>query len=484
MAAIPNYEVLGLEGQTVELTDETVKQLDDRLRGRVVTPRTRGYGEARELWNGIADRRPELILRCDHPADVIEVVRFATEHDLLVAVRGGGHNVAGTATVDGGTIIDLTHARHVSVDPERRVVRAQGGATWADVDSTTQKHGLATPGGVVSDTGIGGLTLGGGIGWLRRKHGLTCDNLIGADVVTADGDVVHTDEDTNPDLLWGLRGGGGNFGVVTTFEYRLHPVGPEVMAAIVFYDGSRTVDGLRFYRDYTADLSYDVSSFAICGTVPSGEPFPEASWGDPYLLFMAVHAGDVEAGRSLLRPLREFSDPIVDLSGPMPYLEVQQFLDEDYPTGLRYYWKSLDLGELSNDVIERIAAHAQRRPSPLSTIDVWHQGGAMAEVSPEATAFGDRSAPYLLGVEANWQSAADDEANIAWTRETIADLEPLSTGREYLNFPGFMEDADTTLRAAYGDNYERLVALKRRYDPNNFFRLHQNIDPKGRTPAG
>jgi FAD/FMN-containing dehydrogenase len=459
---------------------EVAAALRSEVTGSVVEPADAGYDEARRLWNGLVDRHPGLIVRCRTTADVQAVVRQAVARRLVLAVRGGGHNVAGSASCDGGVVVDLSEMNTVEVDPDRRRVRAEGGATWADVDAATARHGLATPGGVVSDTGIGGLTLGGGIGWLRRKHGLSADNLVAADVVTADGAVHRVDESTDPELLWGLRGGGGNFGVLTSLEFDGHPIGPEVYCAFVVYPADRTRQVLTAYRDYTGELPDAVSSFLVCGTVPEVEEFPEASWGEPFVMVVAVAAAEVGTGERLTRPMRRLGEPIVDMSGPMPFTEVQRLFDADYPTGLRYYWKSLYLPGLDDETFDLYERWAAARPTPLSTLDIWHLGGAMSRVGPEATAFGDRSAPYLLGVEANWQSPADDEANLAWTRDTVAAFAGASTGRQYLNFPGFLEGGQTTLRAAHGEaNYRRLTALKRRLDPGNVFRLHQNIPPAG-----
>lgn len=470
--------VTTLDGGSTELGG-AVDDLAADLDGDVVRPDDAAYDDARALWNGMLDRRPALIARCAGTSDVQRAVRFAADRGLLVAVRGGGHNVAGTAGVDGAMVIDLSPMHRVAVDTDAAEVTAGGGATWADVDAVTQAHGLATPGGVVSETGIGGLTLGGGIGWLRRKHGLACDNLVGARLVTADGEVHDVDGGSDPDLLWGLRGGGGNLGVVTEFTYTLHPVGPEVAVALVAYPADLTREVVRAYGDYTADLADEVSSFAICGTVPAEEDFPQQAWGEPFVLLMAVAACGVADGERLVQPLRDLGDPLADLSGRMPYVEVQQLFDADYPAGdLRYYWKSVHLDDLSAPVADLAADWAGRRPGPLSTVDIWHLGGAMARVPADATAYGDRSAQYLLGVEANWQRPADDAANLDWTRGCIEAFRDVSTGRQYLNFPGFFEDGDAAVRGAHGeDNYRRLGELKRRVDPHNLFRLHANVPP-------
>jgi len=460
------------------LRDETIRAFTSRLQGRLIRPGDDQYDEARRLWNGMIDKRPAYIVRCANAADVILGINFARENHLLVAVRGGGHNVAGSAVCDDGLVIDLSAMKGIQVDPQARLAKAQGGAIWRTLDQATQRFGLATPGGVVSDTGIAGLTLGGGIGWLRRKFGLSCDNLVAMEVVTADGHLVKASATENPDLFWGLRGGGGNFGIVTTFEYRLHPVGPEVMFAFVFYHGKKAKETLQFYRDYTEAAPDEVSSFAILGTIPSTEAYPEEVRNQPYVLLAALYAGSVEEGRRVLQPLREFDTPLLDLSDPMPYVQVQALLDEDYPAGiLRYYWKSLYLGSLSDDALDRLLASARCRPSTLSTVDIWHMGGAVSRINASESACSGRQAPYLLGVEANWEAPGEDAANLDWARTCIAAMQPFSDGSEYLNFPGLLEHGEETLRRTFGANYERLVELKDKYDPTNLFQLNANIRP-------
>ena len=466
-----------IHGEDVRV-DGHLDTLADDLTGTLIRAGDPAYDEARALWNGMTPRRPAAIARCADTDDVRTAVTFAAERGLLVAVRGGGHNVAGTAGVDGGLVIDLSAMNRVEVAPDARRVRAGGGTRFADLDAATQVHGLAVPGGVVSETGIGGLTLAGGIGWLRRKHGLTCDNLVAATLVAADGTVHRVDEEHDPEVLWGLRGGGGNFGVVTELTYRLHPVGPEVFAAIVMCGADDAEEVLRAYRDWTSDLPDEVSSIVACGSIAEEEDIPREHWGEPGLILAACAATDVDRGEALVQPLRELDGVVADLSGPVPYVELQQLFDADYPDGMRYYWRSLDLPGLSDAVIERAVEWMHQRPSPLTTLDLWHLGGAMSRVAPDATAYGDRNAAFLLGVESNWVDPADDEANVAWTRACVDAFEQLSTGRQYLNFPGFLEDGQRTLRAAHGEaNYARLRELKRRLDPHNLFRLHQNIAP-------
>jgi FAD/FMN-containing dehydrogenase len=449
-----------------------------RVRGEVVSRADAGYDEARHVWNGVIDRRPSAIVRCVATDDVVEAVRFARERGLAIAVRGGGHHVAGTGTVDDGLVIDLGAMRGVRVDPDARIAVVAGGATLGDVDRATQAHGLATPLGVVSETGVGGLTLSGGIGWLRRAHGLSCDNLVAAEVVTAEGEVVRTSDDERPGLLWGLRGGGGNFGVVTSFTFALHPVGPDVALAFTLFPGARAAEVLEGCAAALDDLGEGVAPLAFLGRVPADEAFPEAIHGEPFVAVMAVHPAVAEVGAAALAPLRSIAEPLADLSDTMPYVEAQSALDEEYPSGRRYYWKSTELADLGA-AVEVLERHAAAAPSDLSTVDVWFHGGAMAAVAPDATAYGDRSAPILIGVEANWETAADDERNIAWARALVDDLAPYSTGRTYLNFPGFHEDPDRQLRSTYGSNYERLAALKAAYDPDNVFRLNQNVPPAG-----
>lgn len=465
------------ETKTTVFEESVFAGLQSQLRGELIRSGDESYDEARKVWNSMIDKKPALISRCASVDDIVASVNFARENEILLAVRGGGHNVAGTAVVDGGLVVDLSAMKGVHVDPERRTVRAEGGVTIGELDEETQKFGLATPMGVVSETGIAGLTLGGGLGWLRRKYGLSSDNLVSVDIVTADGRYLTTSETENPDLFWGIRGGGGNFGVVTSFEYRLYPVGPEVMFCFVLYPGDRAKEVLRFCEEYVAQAPDEVSPLGVLGRVPHAEIFPKEWHGKPYAAILAMYSGSVEEGERVLKPLRELGDPIADLSEPMPYTDAQKLRDEDYPEGGRYYWKSVNVNGLGDEEIERLMAHAETAPSDHSTIDVWYQGGAMNRLGAEETAFGDRSAPYLLGIEGNWEEPHEDEPNVAWVRECVADMRRFSNGGMYLNFPGFLEEGQEMMRDAYGENYERLVALKNEHDPTNFFRMNQNIKP-------
>jgi FAD/FMN-containing dehydrogenase len=456
-----------MSGVAPDVDGDALEALAARVRGDVVRPGSEAYDEARSLWNGMIDRRPALVVRAASVDDVVAAVGFARDQGLVVSARGGGHGVAGNALTDGGLVVDLTQLRSLEVDPDARLVRAGAGCTLGDLDRATQEHGLAVPLGVVSQTGIAGLTLSGGIGWLRRKHGLSADNVVSLEVVTADGVQRRASASENEELFWALRGGGGGFGIVTEFEYRLHPVGPEVMVAFVLYPGARAVEVMRAVDGFTAGAPDEVAPLAFLGRVPHGDAFPEEAHGLPYVAVAAVYVGDPAEGERVVAPLRGLGDPIVDLSGVLPWVEAQSLLDEDYPDGWHYYWKSVDLDELSVDALERIAAHADGAPSQHSTIDVWFHGGEMGRIDPESSAFGPRPR-YLIGVEANWEPGDPDDENVTWARDTVADLARFSSGGGYLNFPGFFEEGEELLRASYGEqNYGRLVALKNELDPGN-----------------
>ncbi|WP_137285939.1 FAD-binding oxidoreductase [Halorussus salinisoli] len=460
-----------------EIDDEQLEQFEAGFHGDLIRPNDPDYDDARAVWNGMIDKQPGLIAQCAGAADVISAVNFARENDILVAVRGGGHNVAGTAVCDDGLVIDLSKMIGVRVEPEARTAWVQAGATWADLDHETQAFGLATPGGVVSDTGIAGLTLGGGIGHLRCKYGLSCDNLRSVELVTAGGEYLTASADENEDLFWGFRGGGGNFGIVTGFEFELHPVGPDVATCLVFYPGDRLTEVLRAYREFVANAPDEISTLVFAGELPEEEMFPVEWVHEQKFAIMGCYAGPADEGESELKPLREFADPIADFSGTMPYVEFQQLLDEDYPDGMRYYWKSLYLDGLSDTTIDRIAYWARAAPSPLSTVDVWQLGGAITDVGIEESAFAGRHAPFLLGVEANWKDPETDDANVEWVRDCLDDMRQFSDGSVYLNFPGFHEEGDEMMRTTFGPAYERLVTLKDEYDPENLFRMNQNIEP-------
>ncbi|QCJ48041.1 FAD-binding oxidoreductase [Haloprofundus sp. MHR1] len=461
------------------LGPEALDAFADAFGGEILLPSDAGYDDARRIWNGMIDKRPAVIARCSGTADVVAAVRFARERDLPLAVRGGGHNVAGTAVCDDGLVVDLSGMDSVFVDPDARRVRAQGGATLGDVDRETQLFGLATALGVVSETGIAGLTLNGGVGHLRRKYGLSLDNLVSVELVTADGSVVTASESANPDLFWAIRGGGGNFGVVTAFEYELHEVGPEVFGLFVWYHGDDAREALSAFRDYAADASRDGSVVPFYATVPELDEFPEEARGESAVVFLGCYDGPAEDAEAEFETLRTAVDPLVDFSGVMAYTALQSMLDEDYPDGLRYYWKASYVTELTDDVVDLVIRYGRESPSTLSTVDVWHLGGAISDVAPEETAFWHRDAPFMVTFEANWEDPETDDANVAWARNGLAELREMDVAAgAYGNFPGFGEDPARTL---FGENYERLVEVKREYDPENVFRLNQNVAPKPAT---
>jgi FAD/FMN-containing dehydrogenase len=444
------------------------------VRGEVIGDADSSYDEARQVWNGFIDRRPALVVRCTGNADVIAAIGFARERGLPVSVRGGGHNVAGTAVADGAVVLDLGPMRNVAVDLERRTVRAGGGAQLGDVDHETQAFALATPFGVVSRTGIAGLTLHGGMGFLTRRLGLSCDNLIAADVVTADGELVHTDLERHPDLLWALRGGGGNFGAVTSFEYQLHPAGPEVFMSITFYPAEVGVEGMQAFADHLAGAPDELMGVGLYWTAPADEPFPPDWHGKPVFIAAGCWSGPLDEAEAAVKPLRTMATPVADLSGPMPFLVAQQLFDPEYPDGRRYYWKSIFLSGVGQAESEMFARHAASRPSALSSMNIWALGGAMRNEPAGGSAFAKRDAPFLLGIEANWDDAGTDDENIAWVRDQIAEATEMSPGGTYLNFPGFVEEGEQLLRDTYGPNYDRLREVKAKYDPDNVFRSNLN----------
>lgn len=460
---------------TGTLDRATVEKLRADFRGALIGPDDPGYDEARKVWNAMIDRRPALIARCAGVADVLSAVRFAREHDLLVAVRGGGHNVAGTAVCDGGMVIDLSAMKGVRVDPERRTAQAQPGVLWGELDRETQAFGLATPGGIVTHTGIAGLTLGGGIGWLQRKYGLTSDNLLSVDVVTADGKFLKASEEEHPDLFWGVRGGGGNFGIVTSFEFRLHPVGPLVLAGVLVHPAEHATEVLRAYRDFVAEAPDSLTTIVNLRKAPPAPWLPQHIHGRPVVMVAVCYAGPIEEGERVLRPLRAFDQPLVDIIRTISYSTHQGFFDASVPHGWHYYWKSHYLPALGDDAIETLAAYAWRMQSPRSYTIMFHLGGAIGRLSEDESAFSGRVALHALNINGVWADSQGPD-DTQWVREAFAATAPFSTGGVYMNFLG--SEGQERVKAAYGaEKYERLVALKNKYDPTNFFRLNQNITP-------
>jgi FAD/FMN-containing dehydrogenase len=464
---------------TTPIRDELVARLKGEIRGSVISPDHAEFDTARAVWNGMIDRRPGLIVRPAGAKDVAAAINAARDNGLLVAIKGGGHNVAGSAVADGALVIDLSGMRGVVVDPQARRVRAQGGALLSDIDAATQTHGLAVPVGVVSETGVAGLTLGGGLGWMRRKHGMSVDNLLSVEIVLADGRIVRANSKQNADLFWAVRGGGGNFGVVTEFEFQAHLVGPQVPVVFTFVPFEEAERGLRFFRDHMRTVPDELSTFAIFSAVPPVDDIPADVHGREAVIFLGVWCGEPSEAERHLAPLREFTTPLADLSGSWSYLDVQKLFDEDYPTGGRYYWKSQYADTMTDEVIEVLSRYAATRPSTASTIDLWHMGGAIARVAPDATAVPQRSAEYLIGIESNWTDEADDAANMRWARELWAETQSFSHQGHYVNFAGFGEEGGDLVRAAYGANYARLAQVKAKYDPANIFRVNQNILPAG-----
>jgi FAD/FMN-containing dehydrogenase len=463
--------------QTIEpvLGEATVQDLREAVRGDILTPADDAYAEAARVWNGAhADRRPALIVRCSGAADVIAAVGFARGNDLPIAVRGGGHSIAGFSTCDGGVVIDLSGMNEVRVDPVARRATVGGGAVWADVDHETQAHGLATTGGLISTTGVAGFTLGGGIGWTMRKFGLACDNLVAADVVTADGRLVHAGESENADLLWGLRGGGGNFGIVTQFEFGLHPLGPMVYAGPIFYPADAARDLLLAFRDWAGGAPDEITALVDLTAAPPLPVIPEEWHGKKVAAVIVVSTGPVDEGEALVRPFREVAEPIADLLGPMPYGVIQTLIDPLWEKGIHAYFKATNLARLDDALVDRLCELHLAAPGPQCEIHVQQMGGAVARVADGATAFSDRAMPFLLNAVTGWRDEDAGEAHRDWARAVIAAASEASTGRAYVNFLG---DADAALTSYGHDTYDRLVSLKDDYDPTNVFRLNQNIRP-------
>ena len=457
----------GLLGRTDEtvVNSEKIGRFEATLRGQPIRPDSATYESARRVHNAMIDKRPALIVRCAGVSDVVSAVNFARENDLLVAIRGSGHNVAGTAVCDGGIVIDLSQLKGIRVNPTARTVRAEPGVTWGELDHETQAFGLATTGGAVSTTGISGLTLGGGIGVLMRKHGLACDNLLSVDVVTAGGAMLTASAAENADLFWALRGGGGNFGIATSLEYRLHPVGT-VLGGLVLHPLDRASDLLAFYRELTATAPDELTAYAALVTSPDGVPMSA---------IFACYAGPLATGEAVLRPVREFGPPVADLISPMPYTAIQKTFDAGQPSGLLNYWKSGFLRELRPDVIDAITDSWGSVPSPLTSIVIEHLGGAVDRVGASETAFSHRGVPYSFTAASLWREASQSDKNIAWTRRLWEALQPAADGAVYSNYLG--DEGDERVRAAYGSNYPRLAELKKKYDPTNLFRSNQNIKP-------
>jgi FAD/FMN-containing dehydrogenase len=467
---------------TQVLDDAAIQQLDASIKGDVLTPGRDGYDDARAVFNAMVDKRPAALVRCKDPADVMAAVDFARLRAAEVSVRSGGHGVTGSQLSDGGVTIDLTEMRRIHVDPHARVVRAQAGCTWGELDAATQEHGLAVTGGRVPSTGIAGLTLGAGSGWLERKLGFACDNLLEADVVTADGHFVRANETENPDLFWALKGGGGNFGVVTQFTYRLHEIGPLIYGGMMVWPGFMAGEVARAYRDFMATAPDEVGGAVAFITAPP-EPFvPEEARGKPAVGIILTYAGDPDEGERVAAPLQQIAGgPVVNMVGPMPYVAAQKLIEPGNQPGHRNYWKADMLDDLPDDVIDTIAEMAAQVPSPLSTLLFQPLGGAIERVPTDATAIGRRDGKWAYHLISMWDDPADDEHQIAWTRDLATKLAPHASGGVYVTFTS--DTGEDRVRDAYRGHYDRLVAIKDRYDPGNMFRLGQNIRPSVEAAA-
>jgi len=463
------------EGREIDLKQDTLDGLKMRLRGPVLLPGDVGYEESRTVWNAMIDRSPALIARCVSSEDVIHAVKFAREQNLLVSIRGGGHNIAGNAVCDDGLMIDLSLMKGVQVDANARRASVESGCTLADVDAATQAHGLATPLGINSTTGVAGLTLGGGFGWLSRKYGMTVDNLLSADVVTADGRKVHASETENDDLFWGLRGGGGNFGIVTRFEFQLHPVGPDVLSGLIVFPFDQAKSVLTQFARFTETMPDDLNVWMVARKAPPLPFLPEKVIGKEIVALILFYAGQPTEGEKLIEPLRRFGTVLGEHIGVQPYTAWQQTFNPLLTPGARNYWKSHNFSRLGDGAIDTLIEYAGKLPSPQCEILIGTIGGQAGRVAPEATAYSSRDANYVLNVHGRWESASEDQRCIAWAREFFAKSRPFASSGAYINF--LTQDETDRIAFAYGTTYDRLVAIKKKYDPTNFFRMNQNIKP-------
>lgn len=466
-----------IDDEDVGLAESTIEGFASALVGKLIRPSDPDYDSSRAIWNGMIDRRPALIARCVVPDDVRAAVDLAVSNQLPVSVRGGGHGVSGNAVCDGGLVIDLSLMTAVEVDAHRRTVTAQAGALLSDLDRAAQAFDLAVPAGTVSETGIAGLTLGGGLGWLMRKHGLTCDNLIGVDMVTADGELLHVDDETNPELMWGLRGGGGNFGIVTSFEYRAHPIGPTILAGFVLHPIEQARDFFEFYGEYTTGIPDELTTIGVMRIMPPVPSVPEELRGVRVAGTGVCYVGDIDEGQRILQPLRDFGEPVVDSIAPTRFVDHQAVLDPGAPAGLSYYDKSENLPALTPDLVETLVAHGGRVSSPYAVVLLFQLGGQISRVGEDATAYTGRDAAYSLVMSAGWDEPEETAQQVEWVRSFWKAMQPYSPGGGYINFMAHDEGGDR-VRAIYGEaKYRRLVNLKNRYDPQNLFRFNQNIKP-------
>jgi len=455
--------------------NQKVAQLKSKLKGQVLLPTSADYDEIRKIWNAMIDRRPAVIVRCADSGDVQSAIAFARENGLELSVRGAGHNIAGSALVNNGLMVDLSTMKSVLVDPLKKTAYVDPGATLRDFDAAVQAHGLATPVGINSTTGIAGLTVGGGFGWLTRKYGLTIDNLISAEVITAEGAKLMTSENENADLFWAIRGGGGNFGIVTRFEFRLHPVGPEILAGLIVFPFNQAMQVLRQYREFVKSAPEDLSVWAVLRKAPPLPFLPTEVHGKEVVVLPIFYSGDMAKGQKLIEPLRAFGTPYGEHIGPQPYSQWQQAFDPLLTAGARNYWKSHNFTELGNEALDSIIAFAGKLPSPQCEIFIGLISGAANRVRSDEMAYAGRDTKFILNVHSRWENAADDTKCIAWAREFFKASAPYAAAGGYVNF--MTEDESDRVATAYGSNYNRLVQVKRKYDPGNVFHLNQNIKP-------
>ena len=468
-------EMVSADGKKTTIEEAAVEEFAAQLRGRLLLPGQEGYEEAREIWNAMIDRRPGMIVMCAGVADVMRSVSFARDRNLMLAVHGGGHNIAGNAVCDGGLMINLSTLRSVRVDPESRRAYVEPGATPGDFDHETQAFGLATPLGINSTTGVAGLTLGGGFGWQSRKYGMSIDNLVSADVVTADGKLARASAKDSPELFWGIRGGGGNFGIVTSFEFQLHPVGPELLSGLIVFPFSEAKTVLQRYRDFVDTMPDELSIWVVLRQAPPLPFLPAEVHGKEVVLLALLYTGDPRDGEKAIAPLRGFGEAHGEHIGPIPYTAWQQAFDPTLTKGSRNYWKSHNLTQLSDDMLDTVIEYAGKLPSPHSDIFFGLIGGQASRVAPNATAYAQRDALYAMNVHGRWETASEDDKGISWARGFFDASAPYATGGVYVNF--MTEEETDRIGAAYGPNHDRLVRVKNTYDPKNLFRLNQNIKP-------
>jgi FAD/FMN-containing dehydrogenase len=455
---------------------DAANALRSEFRGEIILPTDNSYEETRKIWNGMINKHPAIIARCLGTSDIIKAVKFGRDHDLTISLRGGGHNVAGHAVCDGGIMIDMSLMKSVVVDTTRKTAKAEPGATWRHFDLETQAFGLASTGGLVSSTGVAGFTLGGGVGWLVRKYGLALDNLISAEVVTANGEHLRASMEENTDLFWGIRGGGGNFGVVTSFEFQLHPVGPIVLGGLLAYKAEDAERVLRFYREFIQNAPDELTTFVVFLTAPPLPFLPKEVHGSHLIAILVCYCGKIEEGQTLLEPLRKFVQPVADIIQPMPYTVVQSYLDQTAPFGLQNYWKSCYLSGLTDAAVSTILSYGQKISSPFSAIHIHQLGGAMRRIGDDATAYSHRDAPFILNIVSTWSDPMENDRHITWTRDFFLAMQRFSAG-SYINFMG--DDEAGRIKEVYEESkLEKLVSLKNKYDPKNVFHLNQNIKPK------